>query len=435
FSLSSWIDLYGVNVEMPILVQYLPEGWALPSYSGIFGSIANIGPLVYAAIAVLCPGNAKTRETFTIYFIICSGAVTCILLSLFWDQTAFLWGAERSVAFFAMVFFLEFVDCTSCVVFLPFMSRFKASYMPSFMAGEEMGGMISGLVGLIQGVGGEPVCTNITKEVFNETGDYYYNLTTMEPQLTPPRFSVSAFFIFLFCIMCLSAISFTLLNYTQYCQKEMTQTDCAQKKYEEQETMISKNAKIELNENVAENEEIGAIKIETTWIQKLRFPILVFYFAYASFFMYGLSSAVMSYAVLPYGYFEYNLSLRLSTLIKPLAALSTSVLETSSLAVIGGCILVANGMSFFSLYLALMSPDPPLAGADAGSIMVVIVGVTMTTFYSYARTSTVTLLRKEGGHRGLLWAGFSVQAGAFLGTILGFLLVNVFEIFKDKPRC
>ncbi|ELT94880.1 hypothetical protein CAPTEDRAFT_205384 [Capitella teleta] len=143
----------------------------------------------------------------------------------------------------------------------------------------------------------------------------------------------------------------------------------------------------------------------------------------------------MSYAVLPYGYFEYNLSLRLSTVINPIAALSTFVLETSSIAVIGVCILIANALSFFGMYLALMSPDPPLAGTHAGSAMVVIVGVTMTTFYSYARTSTVTLMRKEGGHRGLLWAGFSVQVGACLGTVLGFLLVNVFEIFEEKPRC
>ena len=65
----------------------------------------------------------------------------------------------------------------------------------------------------------------------------------------------------------------------------------------------------------------------------------------------------------------------------------------------------------------------------------VLLGMTMTCFYSFARSTIAILLRKEGGHRGLLWAGYSVQAGSCMGTILGFVLVNVLHVFQDKPMC
>ena len=35
FGISSWISINGLWVELPLLVQTLPEGWALPSYLSI----------------------------------------------------------------------------------------------------------------------------------------------------------------------------------------------------------------------------------------------------------------------------------------------------------------------------------------------------------------------------------------------------------------
>lgn len=370
FALSSWIDIYGVFVEMPILVRYLPEGWSLPSYTGVITTIANIAPLIYILSNTLCPGNMKTRETFTIYFIIVSGAVTCILMSFFWDYTAHIAGAERSAALFAMVFFLSFVDCTSCVVFLPFMSRMKSVYMPSYIAGEEMGGMISGFVGLVQGIGGEPQCINVTKQVFNETVNSYYNITALQQYQEPPRFSVSFFFLFLFGMMCMSVIAFTLLNYSSYCKREMVKEDNGQTDREGEEMLEKINGHVP-DVMLKDELKVKEVNAENPPFSECRFALLVFYFAYIAFFMYGLGPCILSFAVLPYGYFEYNLSIRLSTVINPLVALSTFFLQTSSTVVIGICTAIANGLSFFGIYMALMSPSPPLAGTTEGSIMVV----------------------------------------------------------------
>jgi len=42
FGISSWISINGLWVELPLLVQELPEGWALPSYLSIIVQVANI---------------------------------------------------------------------------------------------------------------------------------------------------------------------------------------------------------------------------------------------------------------------------------------------------------------------------------------------------------------------------------------------------------
>ena len=50
---------------------------------------------------------------------------TSVLLASFWDVTSEVLGSSHSTALFALVFFLSLVDCTSSVLFLPFMAIFR----------------------------------------------------------------------------------------------------------------------------------------------------------------------------------------------------------------------------------------------------------------------------------------------------------------------
>lgn len=47
FGIGAWISVNGLWVELPLLVQALPEGWSLPSYMSIVIQIANIGRDLY----------------------------------------------------------------------------------------------------------------------------------------------------------------------------------------------------------------------------------------------------------------------------------------------------------------------------------------------------------------------------------------------------
>ena len=49
-----------------------------------------------------------------------------------------------------MVFCLSLVDCTSSVLYFPYMARFRETYMISFMIGEGCSGLIPALASLAQ---------------------------------------------------------------------------------------------------------------------------------------------------------------------------------------------------------------------------------------------------------------------------------------------
>ena len=53
------------------------------------------------------------------------GVVSSILLVFLWDETVTIDGGDYSVALFALVFSLSLVDCSSSVLFLPFMAMFR----------------------------------------------------------------------------------------------------------------------------------------------------------------------------------------------------------------------------------------------------------------------------------------------------------------------
>ena len=61
FAISSWIDVNGVWVEVPLLVDALPEAWNLPSYLVVIIQIANIGPVAYTVAKKLAPNKVGIR--------------------------------------------------------------------------------------------------------------------------------------------------------------------------------------------------------------------------------------------------------------------------------------------------------------------------------------------------------------------------------------
>ncbi|KAE8292896.1 Solute carrier family 52, riboflavin transporter, member 3-A Riboflavin transporter 2-A [Larimichthys crocea] len=132
FGLGSWVAVNGLWVELPLIVNTLPEGWELPSYLTVIIQLANLGPLLVTLMHKLCPGRLK--EKVVIYSILSIGIVSCVLLAFFWDKTTIVAGASRSTAFFIITFFLSLVDCTSSVTFLPFMMQLPAKYVTTLAA-------------------------------------------------------------------------------------------------------------------------------------------------------------------------------------------------------------------------------------------------------------------------------------------------------------
>jgi len=214
FAMASWIDINGVWVELPLLVPRLPEGWGLPSYMAVLIQLANIGPLLVTLYNYFSPRHQSSGhcDVPISYLIIGVGIVSCLLMALFWDRTSALFGQQHSTALLFLCFFLAFVDCTSSVVFLPFMALFKPEYMTAFFIGEGFSGLVPSLAALVQGVGGNPSCVLVNKTHVNKTDNTSTVIPELEPVYPPPRFGVEEFFFFLMVLMSLSFLALALLD-------------------------------------------------------------------------------------------------------------------------------------------------------------------------------------------------------------------------------
>lgn len=116
FGTGSWIAVNGLWVELPIIVQEIPESWSLPSYLTVIIQLANIAPVAFTLGNKFYP--RVVREVPVIYISVIIGIISCALLAIFWKETSYIAGAERSTALLILCFFLSLVDCSSSVTFL-----------------------------------------------------------------------------------------------------------------------------------------------------------------------------------------------------------------------------------------------------------------------------------------------------------------------------
>lgn len=211
FGIGSWIAVNGVWSEISILTLTLPECYKLAAILVVAIQIANVGPLLYTIAKYIfqrCGWDSKQihLERVAVTLIVTIGVTACVLLAIFWDRTAVLRGSVQSVALIVLTFFLALVDCTSSVVFIPFMKHFPEEYISALYIGEGLSGVLPSAVALSQGF----VNNSLTCE-----GSY--------PGHTALgiHFSPNIFFIFLAIMMLLCGFAFVGINVLPSVRKHM----------------------------------------------------------------------------------------------------------------------------------------------------------------------------------------------------------------------
>lgn len=314
FGLGSWVAVNGLWVELPLIVNTLPEGWELPSYLTVIIQLANLGPLLVTLMHKLCPGRLK--EHVVIYSVLCIGVLSCVLLAFFWDRTTIVAGAPHSTAFFIITFFLSLVDCTSSVTFLPFMMQLPAKYITTYFIGEGLSGFIPGVVALAQGVG-IAKCVNSTG---NHTGDSTWSLHT---EYLPPNFSTEVFFFFLAAMMSISLAAFVALNRLPRTYELST------------ENLVPEDAVASVSsglDNPGADTDGDGMKSQVEGAAAQTRPLLLApkHSTYQLGFIYlmvvwvngatnGLLPSVQTYSCMPYGNLAYHLSAALASVANPVA--------------------------------------------------------------------------------------------------------------------
>ena len=408
FAIASWVDINGVWTQMPLMVNALPEGWNLPSYLTIIIQVANIGPIAYTVANRLAPH--KVTEWPVVYIIIVVGAVSCALLVFFWDATSYIGGTLHSTGLLTLTGFLSLVDCTSSVVFLPYMAHYRPHYMTAYYIGEGLSGMIPGLVGLAQGLSQDPICVNTS--VVNSTDHI------LVPHYPPPRFSIEAFFWMLFGMMCISGVSFTLLHWLKYCQTERIQSSVSfdlpggqqqtgdnlayepehseekfrpigEDKIVPENTVgpqyygTSSSSEFSSKKHLSVSFPEGGSSPQKLYISKGQFAFYLTMVGVACAFTNGVLPAIQSYACLPYGNLAYTLAIRVASVANPIACFVA--LFAPPVGVVGVAILsfLGSALSGYQIFLASASPNPPMQDETIGLVLCVSITYISNLFNIY----------------------------------------------------
>ena len=392
FGTGSWVELNGIWVELPLLVNQSPQGWSLPSYLSIVIQIANLGPLFYFLATKLLnlkkSGKDRIETEIPANFIILSvGAVSSLLLAFFWHETTIIAGTSYSTALIVLSFFLAVVDCTSSLTFLPFMAHFPAQYMTVYYIGEGMSGFIPSIAALIQGLGGQSyTCEQRTRQVnttihHSTSGSFEVqlrNVTESAPAYfyTAPLFSTRVFFLFITFMMLASLTSFAMLVRIKN-RTEKKQLDTAIPLHnngyvDEHDTSINKNNSVNTNSEFLDKPEKLSMK---------KFAYLLVANGILSGFSNGVLPSLQSYACLPYSNQIYHMTLILSAVSNPLACFLYFFVSLRSLTGIGIGVLVYLASVGYTIGIAATSPCPILNDSQLGGILVVSLTDEFNIFY------------------------------------------------------
>ena len=119
------------------------------------------------------------------------------------------------------------------------------------------------------------------------------------------------------------------------------------------------------------NLDAVGINKESKDLSTVQFWVLLFGIAVINGLSNGVLPSTASYSALPYRNQAYNLLNRLCLIANPLACFVALFLRCTSLCTMGGLTSIALGLAGYQLYLAGVSPNPPLQGDTWGEFLVV----------------------------------------------------------------
>lgn len=317
FGLGSWVAVNGLWVELPLIVNELPEGWELPSYLTVIIQMANLGPLLVTLMHKLRPGQLNERAV--IYTILTVGILACFLLAFFWSETTIMAGTPHSTAFLVITFFLSLVDCTSSVTFLPFMMQLPPEYITTYFIGEGLSGFVPGLVALGQGVGISK-CVNVTHSSENGT-EALESPYSIQTQYLPPNFSTEVFFFFLTAMMAISLVAFALLNRIPRMYQLSTENLVG-----DSVASVSSGLDNPAADGIpggGKSEEAGQSRplLSKPGYSVSKLAFIYFLVVWVNGLTNGLLPSVQTYSCMSYGNVAYHLSAALSSMANPMACL------------------------------------------------------------------------------------------------------------------
>lgn len=373
FGIGSWVAINGVWAELSILVLSTPECKNLPALLTVIIQLANVGPLLYTLVKYFfhrcnLEYYKVHLEIGTIIILIIIGILSSILLSFFWNKTSVLFGNLHSVALVILIFSLALVDCTSSVLFIPFMKHFPAEYMSALYIGEGLSGVLPSSIALAQGfVNNSLSCSN-----------YYIGYKALGIQFSP-----RVYFLFLGGMMIVCGVAFLCIITIPHVHKHMTYADNSYHKAKQSTSSASGNRNDDLSDSTTnkliqpstntmlKQKSYSLFTIRN--ISKIMWSNAVLYtcLGILSFLSNGALSAISSFAFLPYGNDIYNIAINLAILANPLTSMIFILVPSKSKVITVMMTAITCVLGIYILDMAIMYPNPILKAYASGKTLIV----------------------------------------------------------------
>lgn len=345
FGMGTWLPVNAVYSQLPVFVQFAPEGWNLPSYISLLIQCANVAPLLW----YFSHKKFIRRQSVLICSFLSLGTISLFCLAFTYRIQYPVLGTMHSIYFLLFTFCISLVGCVSSVLFLPFMNKLPELYLVPYFIGEGLSGLIPSVIALVQGVGREPKCVDIA----TSTGVERHKVAE------EPYFSSTLFLIITGCFMLLSTLSFFYLNYISDFLRPPTSTS----------EFIQPSA--DDSEAPRRRRNTSITSVASINLTKTLFAVLLLAQTLINFFSNGILPSIQSYSCLPYGREAYHWSVNLNQIVNPVVIYLAFFLPIVSLRVLAACGAVQIMCLVYELLTAFESPVPPLVGSNVGVVLIV----------------------------------------------------------------
>ena len=352
--------------------------------------MANIGPILYAITKYFFLRSKWKLHEFKFYSVVILtlvgiGIVSSILLSALWNRNSYIFGELHSVILLILVFFLALVDCTSSVVFIPFMKYFPNIYLSAIYIGEGMSGILPTVFSLAQGSVKKGLSCNSSE--LNE--DY---------RLLGIRFSTTVYFLTLSASMALCGLAFMSIIWCPHVRRQMVRRKmtglnaiwqerssdlsdtngnrlrrcCHEESNRESSSSLVTPTSHQSNnlseDNVIQDPHFSFRKILTILREE---AVLYICLGLLSLLSNGALSAVSPYAFLPYGNLVYHIAVNMNLLATPLMSIFFLMLQSKSKVISVMITAIALLLGIYIIDIAMMYPTPLLITGAMGKILIV----------------------------------------------------------------
>jgi riboflavin transporter 2 len=303
-----------------------------------------------------------------------------------------------------LVLVLASVDCSSRVLYLPFMASLRPEYLSSYFIGEGLSGFIPSIFALIQGAGESSGCVNVT---VGEDSENSTATIVSVPSFSEPLFSIEVFFYLMAFVTVMSAVAFHLLNIPSVVGRSRSEalttrgggTDKehatklldvkTNKKFynttpiigstDDGQNVCARNTM--LSEGKPSNSNLLPFELEVNQgstdeggnytLSSGQFVYLMVLLAVICGLANGVFPSIQSYSCMPYGTSTYHIAVTLSNMANPAVCFLMLLMKTPDRRLATVMTFPALVVSSYVFYSALLSPNPPFVDSSWGGLLLV----------------------------------------------------------------